>query len=126
MLIGKGNTTGCLDYNDVRAIVVQGFQQVNAGNKRVLVIIPDTTRTAPIPTFFRAFYEVLRNPEAAPFDGKVAQLDYLVALGTHQALDDEAFNRLVGITVEERGTTYAKIGLFNHRWDDPDALAALG
>jgi nickel-dependent lactate racemase len=32
----------------------------------------------------------------------------------------------VGITEQERATTYARIGLLNHAWDDPDTLVTLG
>ncbi len=125
MLIGKGSTVGQLDANDILALMIQGFQQVPVGGKRVLVIIPDSTRTAPIPAFFRAFYEVLLDPQSAP-GGKAACLDYLVALGTHPPLDEPALLRLVGITPEERTGKYAGVGLFNHRWDDPAALSTIG
>jgi nickel-dependent lactate racemase len=83
-----------------------------------LIIIPDGTRTAPIPLFFRLFHEALW--------GRVAALDYLVALGTHQPMSEAALQRLVGITAEVRQTTYAGIGLFNHRWDLPDTLVTVG
>jgi len=48
-------------------------------NQRVLVIIPDLTRSAPIPLLFRLLYEVLGK--------QVARLDYLIALGTHSPLE---------------------------------------
>jgi lactate racemase len=125
MLIGKGGSSGYLDDNDILALTIQGFQQVDVANKHVLVIIPDSTRTAPIPAFFRAFYQVLLDPQTAP-SSKVASLDYLVALGTHQPLSEEGLDRLVGITAEERTTRYPGVRLFNHRWDDPAALSTVG
>lgn len=126
VLIGKGSTTRCLDENDIRAVVVQGFQQVDVRDKRVLVIIPDTTRTAPVPAMFRAFCEALVDPSSAPRDRKVAALDFIVALGTHSPLNDEALNRLLGISAEARAGAHAGIRLFNHRWNDPAALVKLG
>jgi len=84
----------------------------------VLVIIPDSTRTSPTPLFFRLFYRELW--------GRVSALDYLVASGTHQPLGEDALNRLVGITAEERRTTFAGVSLFNHRWDRPGTLTSLG
>jgi len=33
---------------------------------------------------------------------------------------------LVGITTDERMTTFRYVGLLNHTWDDPTALASLG
>jgi lactate racemase len=84
---------------------------------RLLVLIPDHTRSVPLPTLFRLLVELLRD---------VRQLDFMVALGTHPALSDEALNRLVGITAQQRQTTYAHVGLLNHEWDNPDALVQIG
>ncbi len=85
--------------------------------QRVLVLIPDHTRSLPLPFLFRALVDVLHDTR---------QLDFMVALGTHPGLSDESMNALVGITQDERNTQYAKIGLLNHAWDDPDTLTVLG
>ena len=117
-LIGKGSTTEYLGEEDVRDLVTRAFEQAEIHGKRVLVLIPDSTRTMPLPLFFRLFHEALW--------GRVAALDYLVALGTHQPMSEEALNRLVGITAEERRTTYEGLRLLNHRWDLPDTLVTVG
>jgi len=83
----------------------------------VLVLIPDHTRSLPLPFLVRALAAILRNTK---------KLDFMVALGTHPPLDDESMNRLVGINAEERNTAFAKIGLLNHAWDNPSALVRLG
>jgi nickel-dependent lactate racemase len=85
--------------------------------QRVLVLIPDHTRSLPLPRLFRTIVEVLHDAR---------QLDFMVALGTHPALSEENLNKLVGITAEERATTYKRIGLLNHAWEDPSALTSLG
>src|SRR5579859_8007975 len=95
MFIGKGATTETLTREDVRQLVAQACEQLPVDGKRVLVIIPDGTRTAPIPLFFRVFYEQLGR--------RVAQLDYLIALGTHPPMSDEAIDHLVGVPVGEIG-----------------------
>jgi nickel-dependent lactate racemase len=118
IIVGQGSASGFLSQDDVRALAAQAFEHVDLGGKRVLVIIPDSTRTAPIPLFFRLFHELL--------GAKVAALDYLVALGTHQPLNEDALNRLVGVTDEERHTTYADVRVFNHRWDLPETLITVG
>jgi nickel-dependent lactate racemase len=41
-------------------------------------------------------------------------------------LSEKSLNKLVGISGEERSTKYKAIGLLNHAWDDPSALATLG
>lgn len=99
-------------------MVAAAFDRYDLTNQRVLVIIPDGTRTAPLPLFFRLFHEQL--------SGRVRALDYLVALGTHPIMSEEALLRLVGITPEERAGRYADVGIFNHRWDQPDTFVNLG
>ncbi len=107
-----------LGEDDVREILVSGIDQARLDGKRILVIIPDSTRTAPMPMIFRLLHELLAD--------RVASLDFLVALGTHPLMSDEALLKLVGITAEERHTTYAEVGIHNHRWDLPETFATVG
>ena len=86
-------------------------------NQRMLVLIPDHTRSLPLPFLFRSLVDVLHDAK---------QLDFMVALGTHPPLSEESINKLVGITAEERNTTFKHIGLLNHTWDTPSALTSLG
>jgi nickel-dependent lactate racemase len=85
--------------------------------QRVLVLIPDHTRTLPLPFLFRMLVDVLHDTK---------QLDFIIALGTHPALNEESLLKLVGITSEERRMQYAHISLLNHAWDDPAALQTIG
>ena len=105
-----------LSEQAVRLGLQQGLGGRFSGQK-VLVLVPDHTRSLPLGMLFRALVEAL---------GDAKQLDVMVALGTHPALAEESLQRLVGITAEERSTTYAKVGLLNHAWDDPAALVSLG
>ncbi|CAG1000450.1 Lactate racemase [Anaerolineales bacterium] len=86
-------------------------------NQRVLVLIPDHTRSLPLPFLFRALVDVLRSAR---------QLDFMVALGTHPPLGEASLNQLVGITSEEQTTTFKHVGLLNHAWDTSSALTSLG
>ena len=86
-------------------------------DQRVLVLIPDHTRSLPLPFLFHAIVEALHN---------VRQLDFMVALGTHPPLSEERINALVGVTPDERRTTFKHIGLSNHAWNTPAALTSLG
>ena len=118
MTVGKGYQDRYLTDDEIREVLAEGLEQVALAEKHVLVIIPDSTRTAPLPLMFRLFNELLGD--------QVAKLDFLVALGTHPIMTEDALNKLVGITEEERTTTYADVGLFNHQWDDPETFATLG
>jgi nickel-dependent lactate racemase len=117
-LIGIGRTTGSLSEEEIRNLVSEALGRAELDGKKVLIIIPDSTRTMPMPLFFRLFHEVLRE--------RVAALDFMVALGTHQPMSEGALDRLVGITAEERRTVYAGVGLLNHRWDLPETLVTVG
>lgn len=118
MLIGKGYEDGLLTETEIRELTAAALGGINLTGKRVLVIIPDSTRTAPIPQMFRLFFEYLGN--------EVAALDYLIALGTHKALSEAALNKLVGVTPEERAGEFAKVNIVNHRWDLPETFVTLG
>jgi nickel-dependent lactate racemase len=86
-------------------------------NQRVLVLIPDHTRSLPLPYLFRSLVDIVHDAK---------QLDFMVALGTHPPLSEESLNKLVGITAEERTTIFKQIGLLNHEWSEPSALTSLG
>lgn len=115
---GQSFTDRFMTEAEVRTITNQFFQTWDFTGQRVLVIIPDGTRTMPMPLFFDIFFEAL--------NGKVAALDVLVALGTHSAMSEDAQNHLLGIQPEERSTKYKTIGIYNHRWDLPDTFVTLG
>ncbi|MFZ5856856.1 MAG: lactate racemase domain-containing protein [Chloroflexota bacterium] len=105
-----------LTDDTIRSTLTRALEK-QFSNQRVLVLIPDHTRSLPLPFLFSALVEILHDTK---------QLDFMVALGTHPPLNDESMNRLVGISAEERKTTFANIGLLNHAWDDPAALITLG
>jgi nickel-dependent lactate racemase len=85
--------------------------------QRILILIPDHTRNLPLPQLFKWLEKIL-------FD--TLQLDFMVALGTHPALNDNDLNNLLGISTQERSTTYKHIQVFNHSWETIGALVQIG
>ena len=118
MTIGKGSTQETLTTEAVEQLLAEACESLPVDGKRVLVIIPDGTRTAPIPLFFRLLYEQLGQ--------RVAQLDYLVALGTHPSMSEEAIDALVGASAGERAERYPRVRVFNHSWSRPETLQTIG
>jgi len=116
MVIGRGYDDRTIIEPEVRDILARGLARADLDGKRVLVIIPDGTRTAPVPLIFRLLRELLET--------RVAALDYLVALGTHQPMDDTALSRLVGAEVREGRAGDSHI--LNHRWDLPETFQCKG
>lgn len=117
-VFGQGSTTAPLEEQDVRRLFAEALGPRRFEAKRVLVIIPDGTRTAPIPLMVRLLY--------AHLGAAVARLDYLIALGTHQPMSEAAIAKRVGANAAERAVRYPKSEVFNHRWDQPDTLAHIG
>ncbi len=105
-----------LSNETIRATLEQGLASRFAGQK-VLVLIPDHTRSLPLPLLFGQLVEILSD---------VKRLDFMVALGTHPPLSEEALNSLVGISAPQRRGRYPHIRLLNHAWDDPSQLVTLG
>ncbi len=102
-----------LTERDVRDALEQGLEGIPSG-KRVLVLIPDGTRHAPMPLLFRVMCELV-----AP---RSARLDFVIALGTHAAMTDETIDRHVGMSASDRP---ANTVIFNHEWEHPDALTRI-
>ena len=116
MLAGEGFADRYLTDGEVSRIVREGLNWLHVDGKRVLTIIPDGTRTMPMPLMFRLFQEMLA--------ARVGVLDFLVALGTHQPMSDEQLSKLVGQTVTNGAA--GKSHIFNHRWDNPANFVTLG
>ena len=110
--------SGELTPAEVAQTLAQGFANVALDGGRALVIIPDGTRTAPIPLLFALL--------GATLGARVAALDYLIALGTHPPMAEEAIDALVGVSAAERARRYPGVRIFNHQWDHPDQLARIG
>jgi nickel-dependent lactate racemase len=115
MVVGEGSTGRFLSTDDMRRLLRQALAG-RVDGQRVLVIIPDGTRTMPMPLMAALLDEVL--------GARVAALDYLVALGTHQPMDDAQLGALVGRPVSNGRAGRSRVD--NHRWDDPATFATFG
>jgi nickel-dependent lactate racemase len=85
--------------------------------KRVLVLVPDATRTAPLPLLFDALWNRISSV--------VAKLDVLIALGTHPPMSEEQIGRLLGLEGAGRAK-FSRVRVFNHEWNRDEALTTLG
>ena len=117
-MLGLGFKERSISEAEVRKLIKDSFASREMNDKKVLCIIPDHTRTAPIDLMFRLVYAELAD--------RVEWLDFIIALGTHPPMSDEAINHRVGITQDERTSRYPKARFFNHHWQDPDQLKIAG
>jgi lactate racemase len=114
----KAPPGGTVSPAQVADVVAQASPAKDYRNKKVLVIVPDGTRTAPVGTVFKALFSEI---------GEVtAQFDILVALGTHQPMSEAAICDRLEITLADHQSSYRKVRFFNHAWNDPAALERIG
>ena len=107
-----------LTASHVAEVATRACRAADYRGKRVLLIVPDGTRTGPIGLLFQALHRHI---------GSVAQsFDVLVALGTHQPMTEDAICRRLDISLAERVRTYGRTRFFNHEWNNPAALAQVG
>ena len=117
-VLGYGAMDRRLTHDEVREICAETLDSLPLDGKRVLVLIPDHTRHAPIDLFFRVISERLQP--------RIRTLHYLVATGTHAPMDTERLYRHVGITASEHRQKYAKVSFSNHEHAALDSLVSLG
>ncbi len=117
MIISHGHKEGVLSDTQVREVCRQALADLPLDGKRVLALIPDSTRTAPVGLMFRTLCDLLL--------GRVAKIDFLIALGTHQPMPDAKTLAMLEMDAQERREQYGDVGIFNHEWDNPDALTTI-
>src|SRR5271165_5467934 len=107
-----------LGLAEVRQLVEQFCPTKEYRGKRVVLIVPDGTRTAPIGLLFRVLHDQIGQAAKA--------FDVLIALGTHPPMSEQAVCERLQITRDERSGKYAGVNVFNHAWDNPAALKNVG
>ena len=118
-VIGKAADRGRnLTDAEVMDIVARGCPIEYYRQKKVLLIIPDSTRTAPVGLLFKTIFNQLGSV--------VSNIDILVALGTHQPMSEQAICDRLEISLAERKSTYGTVQFFNHAWNNPLELKTVG
>ncbi len=119
--IGTGYSARTIHFSEVREIVQQAVDsdiETDLNDKRVLLIIPDNTRTCPIGLMYREIYAAL-SP-------KVKCVDVLIALGTHMPMAMEDILKFLEIEPGILSEQFPKTQFFNHAWSDPKQMKKIG
>lgn len=116
-MIGFGFADRPLTDSETAHILAEALQDARFTDKRVLVIIPDGTRSGPLAAVFAHIVQHL-----AP---RARQLDFLIALGTHQPMTAAQIAALLGA---ENVAHAADLGvrIFNHEWQRAETFIDLG
>ena len=107
-----------MNSTDLDSLLQDGLTRRIPCGSKVLLIIPDTTRTAPVADMVRRLHRILRELNA--------QHDIMVALGTHPPLTEPALRRHLGIANGSLADAFPGVRIMNHAWDDPASLISIG
>ncbi len=123
MVSGVGWKDRPLTPAEIFYVMAEELESLSLKGKRVLVITPDSTRTAPVAQCIENFYGLLH--------GRAKAIDFVIALGTHPIMSAEAVAKLVGSPVTGgptrfEMTKYPGSYVFNHRWDEPETFVQIG
>lgn len=106
-----GGPDEILDAARVREFVVRSLAGADLDGHSVCVIVPDATRTCPMPLLLAAVHEALH--------GRATRVTVLVALGTHAPMSDIQLAACLG-------GPYAGFTVLNHEWWKPETFVTLG
>jgi nickel-dependent lactate racemase len=117
-LLQLGGTDTVLTDEQVRDFVARSLGSVELDGRSVCVIVPDGTRSCPLPLLMRAMYDALYE--------RVSRLTVLIALGTHAAMPDPQLARWIGYPDGGLAATFPGMTVRNHEWWDPATFVSLG
>jgi nickel-dependent lactate racemase len=99
----------------VTAFVAGQLAAQDLDGRSVCVVIPDATRSCPLPLLLSAVHGALA--------GRVSRLTALVALGTHAPMTPPQLARHLG---GDPAARYPGMAVRNHEWADPGSFVSLG
>jgi hypothetical protein len=113
-----GGPGGVLTDEQVRGFVVEQLGTADLDGRSVCVIVPDGTRSCPMPLLLQAVHQALA--------GRVTRMTVLVALGTHARMGEMELARHLGHEPGAFAERYPGATVRNHEWWDPDTFASVG
>lgn len=98
--------------------VARNLAGVDLAGKRVVLVVPDATRSCPLPLLIRTVHRHLI--------GRVASLTAVIALGTHSYMEPEEIDRWFGVAPGGLAEAYPGLEVVNHEWKDHAEIVHVG
>ena len=117
-LLSVGGPDDVLTDEALAQFVAAALDATDLDGARLCVIVPDGTRSCPLPLLLDAVHRSLH--------ARVAQLTVLIALGTHAAMNPAQLATHLGYSENDLATRYPGLEVRNHEWWDPQALTSVG
>jgi nickel-dependent lactate racemase len=113
-----GSPYEVLSAAEIEGFVRSSIEEDDYAGKKVCVLVPDATRSCPLPMLLDGVHAALH--------GSAAELTFMVALGTHPPMDDERLGALLGHPPGRPEERYPDVTVRNHEWWDPRLLTSVG
>jgi nickel-dependent lactate racemase len=103
---------------EVTGFVTAALGGADVDGKRVCLVVPDGTRTCPLPLLLRAAREALAV--------RASEVTVVIALGTHQGMSEAQLAHHLGYAPGESDRVYPGWRIVNHESWKPDTFTSLG
>lgn len=113
-----GGADQVLTSEQVEAFVTEAIGGLDVDGKNVCLIVPDGTRTCPLPLLLRPVHKALH--------GRVASMKAVIALGTHQAMTEEHIAKFFGFEPGHSEDVYPDLEILNHEHWKATEITNLG
>src|SRR3954454_4257618 len=113
-----GSPDQVVSDDQVRGFVHEQFTRADLDGRRVCVIVPDGTRSCPLPLLLSAVHGALH--------GRVSRLTVLIALGTHARMSEAALAPHLGYREGRLRERYPATTVLNHEWWKRETFTTVG
>jgi len=107
-----------LTPEQVRGFVLDAFADADLDGARVCLVVPDATRSCPLPLLLGAARDALA--------GRAAEVTGVIALGTHHGMSEEQLGAHLGYEPGRSEETYPGWCILNHESWLPETFTSLG
>ena len=107
-----------LSENEVSVFVTRALASADLDDKRVCLVVPDGTRSCPLPLIMRAVHGAL--------EGRAKEVTVVIALGTHQGMSEDRLARHLGYAAGAAEDAYRGWTIMNHESWVPETFTTLG
>jgi lactate racemase len=112
-----GGVGDILQPEQVSEFVATAVARAGIENQRVCLVVPDGTRTCPLPLLLQAMREALAS---------ASEVRVVIALGTHQGMSDEHLSQHLGYQPGALEQTYRGWQVVNHEFWLPETFTTVG
>jgi len=113
-----GGAHQVVTQEELDAFLTAQLAEFPVDGKKVVLVVPDGTRSCPLPRIMGTVYRELIE--------RVSSLTALIALGTHAYMTPDELERWFGANGVGLAAKYPGMTVLNHEWKDPVNIVEVG